>query len=89
VRDSFEYQANLMTRPYNLPNNVEVAGYVEAYDQFTFATIKGAGHEVNPFLCLLIALLRNTHAFSTQAPQYQPAKAYYIISNFVKSGTIP
>jgi len=64
VRDSFEYQANLMTRPYNLPNNVEVAGYVEAYDQFTFATIKGAGHEVNPFLFLFTPPHYNTHAFS-------------------------
>ena len=30
-------------RPYSI--NKEVAGYVEIYDTYTFATIKGAGHE--------------------------------------------
>lgn len=33
-------------KPWYLPGTNSVAGYVEAFDRFTYATIKGAGHEV-------------------------------------------
>merc|ERR1712063_128713 len=34
-------------RPYTI--NKEVAGYVEIYDTYTYATVKGAGHEAPQF----------------------------------------
>jgi hypothetical protein len=37
-----------------LANNIEVAGYVEVMDKYTFATIKGAGHEVRFFVFILV-----------------------------------
>ena len=45
-------------RPYVI--NREVAGYVEVYDTYTFATIKGAGHEApvsfNPNFIFLVTI---------------------------------
>jgi serine carboxypeptidase-like clade 2 len=55
-------------RPYYLPGIGAPGGYVEVFDRYTYATIKGAGHE---------------------APAYQPALAYHMFSNFLKTGRIP
>jgi len=54
-------------RPYTI--NKEVAGYVEVYDTYTFATIKGAGHEAPQFQPAAGYLLFTTFLTNSTLPQ--------------------
>jgi len=54
-------------RPYTV--NKEVAGYVEVYDTYTFATIKGAGHEAPQYQPTAGYLLFTSFLQNTELPK--------------------
>jgi len=55
-------------RPYVL--NKEVVGYIEEYDTYTFATIKGAGHEAPQYQPAAAYLMFSTFLQNGTLPQH-------------------
>ena len=59
-----------------------MAGYVTQYDinNFTFLTVKGAGHMVESKLFLPAVILFLSY---TQVPQFKPKQAYAMFERFI------